>query len=77
MTDTQWLVPDSDVRALRALNGILSSAAWRMYFELYLSRPISMEETEEILSRVNGFGPMRAQDTVIEPTHSWWKSPIV
>ena len=39
------------------------TAYQRLWIPYALDRPVTMEETQEILSRINGFGPHRFEET--------------
>lgn len=73
------LVSDWEVAALRLLlvGAILSRAEWQRY--LYIIRGMtSLDEVDEILSKANGLGPVRFEDTwdaVTRSDISFWRRP--
>jgi hypothetical protein len=61
--------------------GIWSRSYWRYLFSFALERPLSVEECDEILSKVNGFGPRPYEETwesVLRSTDPciFWRSQI-
>lgn len=58
-------VSDYDVWRLRhvAHSGVFPISYWRMLFQMFLSRPVSVEEAHSIIGRLNGLGPVAFEDS--------------
>lgn len=70
--DTPHLVSDREVAALRGVNGTFHRGMWRYLFGFVLGRNLSQDETDDILSRINGLGPHRYEDTWASvERHEW------
>ena len=82
--DIPLLVPDRDVLKCRAMYVGLNMCAHRtayqkLWFPYALGRALTLEETDEILSRINGFGPHRFEDTwasVERNPEVFWRSQL-
>lgn len=74
------LVADRDVLACRRClpGGWLDSrSGYRLLFSYYLGRQLTLEEADDILSRINGLGPQRYEDSwesMVRNTTSFWRS---
>jgi hypothetical protein len=74
------LVPDSDVVKCQGYFGgdwIDNTAGYRMHFSFCLGRQLTTEETQEILSRINGYGPHPYRETwesVERSSEAFWRS---
>ena len=84
MSDKLLLVPDSDVLLCRrywsGYNMLDSREGYRrLWIPFALGRAVTIEETDEILSRVNGFGPVRFEDSwegLVRSTEVFWRSSL-
>ena len=62
--DRPDLVSAQDVLACRNLGGgIWHRSYWRWLWSWHLGRQLTQEEADEILSKVNGYGPHEFQHT--------------
>lgn len=53
-------------------------SAYTMHFSYALNRRLTQEETNEILSRMNGYGPHRFEETFAaleRNSESFWRNP--
>ena len=65
--DIQHTVSDAEVLQLRChmpdAFWVASKWWYRQWFSFCLERALTLEETDSVLSRINGFGPRRYEDT--------------
>jgi hypothetical protein len=79
---TPDLVTAQDVIACRRWLGgdwLDSRYEYRAWFARALGRPVTQEETDAILSCINGYGPHRFEDTwasVERSTTSFWRAKL-
>lgn len=81
--DTPWLIPDIVVHYLRRAGGVLGGIAgidyWRWVWGWHLGADLTIDETWDIMRRINGFGPHRFEDTwaaVTRSNISFWRSSL-
>lgn len=83
MPDVEHLIPDRVVLSLsRSLPGAFWTASrgwYRWYWEWVLGVMLTQDETNEILSRINGFGPQLFENTWEGMSRnaklSFWRTP--
>lgn len=81
--DIPHLVPDSDVLSCRyavPAGWMDSVSGYRLLFSFHLNRQLSREDTSHILSKINGIGPYRFEDTwaaVERADDCFWRNPLL
>ena len=80
--DTSWLIPDCVVHRLRCqgFGGVWGIHWYQWVWSWGLGADLTIPETWEILSRINGFGPRRFEETwaSVERNNgeSFWRSSL-
>ena len=78
VVDKPDLVPDKDVRACHLMGGGIGHRSyWQLLFSYCLGRQLTQPEVDEILSKVNGLGPVEYRHTYASldrSSESFWRS---